>query len=237
MTIALGTLVLATVSAPLAQAATPIPDPAATPATTVVTAATPTPTPAPAAPATSTATCTTDPKAPWRLMAQRDPNDAATITIDWVEVACATRYNVSVFVDGKDSVTVVDGTTTKFTVPNTDTAKTYQIQVSSRNDAGRGGATPVFYLRPAVPGGVTGMKIDYTDVSVANLVWNAPIDRAPISYHLVATRVADQKLVVDQVLDGTGDIGSPARPGRSRHLHHHASADQQVRLRAEVTHW
>jgi hypothetical protein len=211
MSIALGSLVLATVSVPMAQAAT-VSDPTASAVTPTPAAAVPaqmnanpnsvvagntTP-----SPATSTAACTTDPKAPWRLNAQRDPNDAATIKIDWVDVACATRYNVSVFVDGKDSVTLVDGATSSFTVPGADPSKTYQIQISSRNDAGRGAATPVFYLRPSVPGGVTGMKIDYTDVSVASLVWTAPIAREPISYHLVATRVADQKVVIDQVLDG-----------------------------------
>ena len=203
ITVTVGALVLATVSIPMAQAATPVPDPNAN----AVAAATPAPiaaSPTIAAPTTvtSTASCTTDPKAPWRLSAQRDANDPTLVKVDWVDVACATRYNVSVFVDGKDSVTVVDGATTTFMIPNTDTTKTYQIQVGSRNDAGVGGTSPVYYLRPAVPGGVTGMKIDYTDVSLATLLWTAPTDRAPISYHLTVTRVADQKVVLDSAVDG-----------------------------------
>jgi len=206
---AVGALVLATVSIPMAQAATvPAPNPNAAPAAVAATTPAPVATPAAATPApaatasTSTTACTTDPKAPWRLTAQRDANDPTMVKVDWVDVACATRYNVSVFVDGKDTVTMVDGATTTFTVPNTDPSKTYQIQVGSRNDAGVGGTSPVFYLRPAVPGGVTGMKIDYTDVSLATLLWTAPTDRAPISYHLTVTRVADQKVVLDTVVDG-----------------------------------
>ena len=255
VTIALGSLVVATVAVPAAQAATSAsnsgtstsgsgssgsggsnsgsgssgsggsnsgsgstttvtptasPTPVATVAPAPVATATPTAaatvTPAPAAsspaPVAAAPSCKNDPQAPWRLGAVRDPNDPTTITIDWADVACATRYNVSVFVDGKDTVTVVDGATNSFKVPSSDTTKTYQIQIGSRNDAGRGAATPVFYLRPSVPGGVTGMKIDYTDVSAAALTWNAPVDRAPISYQLVVTRVADHKVIIDTPLDG-----------------------------------
>jgi hypothetical protein len=222
---------------PAAQAA-PQPMAVGDPSTTSTTPATPaTPgTPAtPATPATPGTTTTVPlpkvctPKAPWRLNAQRDANDPTLVTIDWVPVECATRYNVSVFVDGKDTVTVVDGATTKFSVPNTDPAKTYRIQVGSRNDAGLGLTTPTFYLRPSVPGGVTGMRIDYSDVTQAVLTWSAPADRQPISYHLTVTRLADRT-------NGPrwrGDKCAARWPGRPRHLRHHPPADQQGRHRPE----
>jgi hypothetical protein len=181
-------IVSATLLAPLASATTAVPSP------------TPTPTVTPSVPSAPAQSC--DPKAPWRLSAQRDVNDPTTFTVDWADAACATRYNVSVFVDGRDNVTVVDGATNSFTVSSTDPAKTYQLQVGSRNDAGVGGTSPVFYLRPSVPGGVTGMKIDYSDVSLASVGWNAPVDRQPISYQLMVTRLADKKVIIDQQLDG-----------------------------------
>lgn len=167
-----------------------------TPATGTTTTGTTTTTPKPSA-------CTTaSPSAPWRLVASRALEDPTAATVEWAGVACATRYNVSVFVDGKDSVDVVPAPATTYALSSLDPAKTYRIQVSSRNDAGQGASSSIFYLRPATPGGVSAMKVTYSDVKGAVLSWKAPIDRAPLRYLLKVTRVADQRLVTDEVIAG-----------------------------------
>ena len=50
--------------------------------------------------------------APRRQYAAVD--DPTSATVEWAGVACATRYNVSVFVDGKDSVDVVPAPATTY---------------------------------------------------------------------------------------------------------------------------
>jgi hypothetical protein len=152
---------------------------------------------------TKPSACTTaTPAAPWRLVASRDLADPTAATVEWAGVACATRYNVSVFVDGRDSVDVVPAPATTYALSSLDPAKTYRIQVSSRNDAGQGASSSIYYLRPATPGGVSSMKVTYSDVKGAVLSWKAPIDRAPVKYLLKVKRVADQKLVTDEEIPG-----------------------------------
>ncbi|MBK9740860.1 MAG: fibronectin type III domain-containing protein, partial [Actinobacteria bacterium] len=63
-------------------------------------------------------------------------------------------------------------------------------------------ATPTFYLRPATPAGVTGLKVTYNDVQDALLTWKAPTDRKPEAYLLKVTRVADQKLIIEDKFPG-----------------------------------
>ena len=233
---AVGAVALSTYLAPIATAATTV-DPNGTVTVTAdpgAATSTPAEAVAPAAPTTTTGTataakpsaptpttpkpsaCTTaTPAAPWRLVATRDAEDPTAAKVEWAAVACATRYNVSVMVDGKDDVNVVDAATTTYTVTGSSTAKTYKIQVSSRNDAGQGASTQVYYLRPSVPAGVTGMKVTYDDLSAAILSWKAPIDRQPKSYQLLVTRVADKKVIIDQELDGAAtSAGLPGLDAR-----------------------
>ncbi len=190
-----------------APAADPIVDPAlAAPAASALTKPAPTASPAAsAAKPSSTGTvdaCATAPRAPWRLSAERDATDPTTFVISWGDVGCATRYNVSVFTKGVDDVTVVDGATTSFKVTGSNTNQTYAIQVSSRNDAGKGASTPVYYLRPTTPHGVTGMKITYNDLKQAVLTWNAPTDRKVAAYRLQVTQVATHKVFIDDKIAG-----------------------------------
>jgi hypothetical protein len=116
-------------------------------------------------------------------------------------VRCATRYNVSVFSAGNDDVSIVDGAATSYTVTGTDPARTYRIQVSSRDDSGQGAATTVYYLRPAVIA-VKALKVTYADVSTATLTWTVAAGSQPKGYHLLVTRLADQKAITDVDLDG-----------------------------------
>lgn len=200
-----------TVSAPTttanAEPAT-LADPSA-PVTATPVTATPTTATTTATPVTTTSTaavkpaaCSTAPKAPWRLVAARDTQDPTTFTVNWAAVGCATRYNVSVFVDGNDAVTMVPADVTSYTVTGSDPAKTYRIQVSSRNDAGLGASSSVFYLRPGTPAGVTGMAISYADVTGAVLTWKAPADRLPSHYLLTVTRVSDKKVIIERKVAG-----------------------------------
>ena len=135
-------------------------------------------------------------------MATRDAEDPTAAKVEWAGVACATRYNVSVFVDGKDSVDVVPATDTSYALSSLNPTKTYRIQVSSRNDAGVGTSSSIFYLRPATPGSVSAMKVSYSDVKGAVLSWKAPVERTPSHYLLTVTRVADQKLVTEAKIAG-----------------------------------
>ncbi len=226
---AVGAVVLATYLAPVAAAVTTTDpngtvtvtaDPGTSTTTTTTPAAETTTTPTTTTPTTTTgdsttpsptttttttkpSACTTaTPAAPWRLVAARAADDPTTATVEWAAVACATRYNVSVFVDGKDSVDVVPAPKTTYGLSSLDPTKTYRIQVSSRNDAGVGGSSSIFYLRPATPGSVSALKVTYTDVKGAVLSWKAPVDRTPIRYVLTVKRVADQKLVTDTVIAG-----------------------------------
>jgi len=145
------------------------------------------------------------PRAPWRLVAARDENDPSTFTIEWSNVGCATRYNVSVFKTGSDSVTTVPASQTSYTVTGSDPSVTYRIQVSSRNDQGLGGSSSIFYLRPATPRSVTNMVVNYdADLVGANLTWTAPTRNVPKSYKLWVKRVNDQTVLVDDVeIDGS----------------------------------
>lgn len=222
-----GALAVAMSFAPIANAAVTTPDPGTTTTTTTTTPAAPAADPAIAAPAataliapapaaspaasaakpaaTTAAApvgCSTPPRAPWRLTAERDVTDPTTFVISWGDVGCATRYNVSVFTKGADDVTVVDAATTSFKVTGSSLTQTYGIQVSSRNDAGQGSSTPVFYLRPTTPHGVTGMKVTYNDVQQAVLTWNAPTDRKVSAYLLQVTQVASHKVVIDEKVPG-----------------------------------
>jgi hypothetical protein len=147
--------------------------------------------------------CATAPRAPWRLDAVRDTADPTTVKISWAAVECAVHYNVSVFSKGSDTVDVVDGgSASSFTVSGIDPGLTYRIQVSSRDAKGEGGTTPVFYLRPIVPMGVSGMKAVYSDVSSAILRWKAPADRMPSLYHLKVVRLKDKTVLEDRDIDG-----------------------------------
>ncbi len=145
------------------------------------------------------------PRAPWRLVAARDENDPATFTIEWSAVGCATRYNVSIFTTGSDTVTTVPATDSTFTVNGSDPSKTYRIQVSSRNDAGLGGSSSIYYLRPATPRGATNMTITYdADLVGARLTWAAPSRLTPKHYRLWVKRVADQEILLDDIeIDGS----------------------------------
>ncbi len=122
--------------------------------------------------------------------------------MNWGSVGCATRYNVSIFSKGQDDVQWVDASTTSFTVTNADPTVTYGIQISSRNDAGDGASTPVYYLRPAVPTGVSGIEINYSDVTTATLRWKAPTVRTPESYQLKVKRLRDGQWIIDRTIDG-----------------------------------
>ena len=208
-------------------AATPTPTPSATPSPTATTAAKPTPSastvgkPAPTTsaspsgsaspspsgtakptPAPGSKACAVAPKAPYTLKAARTTDDPTSFVIAWSPVACATRYNVSVFATGRDEVNVVDGSTNEYTVTGTDPSKVYKIQVSSRNDLGLGAATPVYTLYPATPAGVIGLKAKYDDVQAAAISWKAPVGREPKSYLLAVTRLSDGKTIIEQELEG-----------------------------------
>ncbi len=220
---AVGAVVLTTYLAPIAAAVTTV-DPNGTVTVTAdaSTAAKPAETtPAPvaadgaavaASPTKPAATAATSPKpsacstatpaAPWRLVATRDAEDPTSAKVEWAGVACATRYNVSVFVDGKDSVDVVPATDTTYALSSLNPTKTYRIQVSSRNDAGVGTSSSIFYLRPATPGSVSAMKVSYSDVKGAVLSWKAPVERVPSYYLLAVTKVADQKLITEAKIAG-----------------------------------
>ncbi len=154
-------------------------------------------------------------------MATRDAEDPTSAKVEWAGVACATRYNVSVFVDGKDSVDVVPATDTTYALSSLNPTKTYRIQVSSRNDAGVGTSSSVFYLRPATPGSVSAMKVSYSDVKGAVLSWKAPVERVPSHYLLAVTRVADQKLVTEAKIAGDLTDYAPHRRRCPRHVRHH----------------
>jgi hypothetical protein len=166
-------------------------------------AATPTPAATPAAGPKPQA-CKADvvPAAPWRLVATRDAEDPTIAKVDWSGVACATRYNVSVFVSGRDSVDTIPAASTSYELSSLDPAKTYAIQVSSRNDAGKGTSSTVFYLRPVTPGGVEGMKIAYNAIDGAVLSWKAPSTRQPVMYYLSVTRVSTKAVIIERKIDG-----------------------------------
>jgi hypothetical protein len=121
--------------------------------------------------------------------------------VEWAGVACATRYNVSVFVDGADSVTTVPAAQTSFALSGLDAMKTYRIQVSSRNDAGQGASSGVFYLRPATPPVISGAKVVYEGYQGGLLKWTAPNLPDLKGCELTLKRVASQKLVREEMID------------------------------------
>ena len=130
-----GTVTVTADPAPPAPAAAPA-ETAPVPATTDSAAVTSSPKPSTTTPGRATttttgvATATTTPKpsacstatpaAPWRLVAARSLDDPTSAKVEWAGVACATRYNVSVFVDGKDSVDVVPAPETSYSLSSLD---------------------------------------------------------------------------------------------------------------------
>ena len=156
-------------------------------------------------------------------------DDPTSAKVEWAGVACATRYNVSVFVDGKDSVDVVPAPETSYSLSSLDPTKTYRIQVSSRNDAGQGASSSIFYLRPATPGSVSAMKVTYSDVKGAVLSLEGA--RSHHSAELPAQGHSCGRPEAGHRRRGgrRSHRVRTRRPRRPRHVRHHPPADQQGR--------
>lgn len=135
----------------------------------------------------------TVPRAPARLVVSRDATVRSTIHIDWTEVANATRYNVSIAANGVDNV--VTTTNTEYTVLNTDPNSTYRIQVSSRNDAGQGSSSGVYYLWGATRPSLRGLVALWQPDGRAKVSWNAPSDLVITGYQWTVTRIRNGSVV------------------------------------------
>ncbi|MGV1003622.1 MAG: fibronectin type III domain-containing protein [Candidatus Nanopelagicales bacterium] len=135
------------------------------------------------------------PGRPAKLHAVRDSVDPTRILIDWTAVSGATRYNVSIMSSASDDVETVTGTT--YTVTGTDPTKTYRIQVSSRNDAGEGTSTGVFYLRPAPTPAIKGLVAKYSDAGEVLVSWKTPTGHVPTGYLLQVIRSSDKQVVFE----------------------------------------
>ncbi len=116
-------------------------------------------------------------------------------------MGCATRYNVSVFAKGYDSVTAVPAGQTTFDLSGLNPGVTYQIQVSSRNDAGQGGTSGTYFLRGVYPAAITGLSVDYNQVTGGLLRWKRSDHVGAGSCLVTVKRVADQVKVRDEAID------------------------------------
>ena len=110
----------------------------------------------------------------------RSLEDPTSAKVEWAGVACATRYNVSVFVDGKDSVDVVPA-------PD-DHLLALEPRPRRRPTASRSAAATMPARAPPArsstcgpprPAASSAMKVTYSDVKGAVLSWKAPVAALP----------------------------------------------------------
>lgn len=141
--------------------------------------------------------------APTGLKAVRDAANPNDFTISWNAVAGDLHhYNVSVYQNGVDDVTVVPAGTTTLAVTGVDLSTTYRITVGSRDVNGEGATTGYYWLYPALPGSVLGLTATREAAGdTATVAWKAPNRpgyTAIEAYDLVVTRLVDSVVVFKQ---------------------------------------
>jgi hypothetical protein len=146
--------------------------------------------------------------APGGIIAVRVPERPNDFVVSWRSVrGTPHHYNVSVYANGRDTVTVVPATETSLAVTGIDFTTTYRITVSTRDAAGVGSTSGYVWLKPAVPGAARDLTIS-RDVAArsATLTWSPPIwpGHVPASqYRVTALRLTDRAVVFDSLTSDT----------------------------------
>ena len=184
---AISALALTLGGAPASQAATTVdgtgtvtvtadPTPPTTEPTTTPTTTDPATTTGPTTTSTPSKSCVLPPRAPWRINAIRDASDPTTFVVNWGSVACATRYNISIFSKtagrrpvGRFLADVVHGDECRSDGDVPDPGRAVAMT------QGEGASTPTYYLRPAVPQGVSGPSRQLHRHHDGDTRWQAPV--------------------------------------------------------------
>ena len=159
--------------------------------------------------------------APTGLKAVRNSANPNDFVISWNPITdpALHHYNVSVFQNNTDNVTVVPAGTNSLAVTGVNLSTTYRITVGSRDVNGEGTTTGYYWLYPVLPGSVLGLSAqrNLTDPTLGSVAWNPPTrpGYGPITqYDLTVTRMVDSVVVMKQSsLETTASLAAldPAR--------------------------
>ena len=143
--------------------------------------------------------------APTGLKAVRSAANPNDFVISWNALTNTAlhHYNVSVYHDGIDDVTVVPAGTTTLAVTGVTLGTTYRLTVGSRDANGEGTTSGYYWLYPALPGSVLGLTSsrEVSDPKVGTVSWKAPTrpGYTPLTqYNVVVTRMVDGVVVMKQ---------------------------------------
>lgn len=146
--------------------------------------------------------------APGGIAAVRKVENPNDFTVSWRPVrGNPHHYNVSVFANGRDTVTVVPGDQTSLDVTGIDFTTNYRITVSTRDKAGIGSTSGFVWLRAAVPGPAKDVSVT-RDLATnsATMTWSLPEwpGYVPVTeYQVTAMRLTDRSVVFDTIVTGT----------------------------------